>query len=65
MAKEIELPPETLSKIREAETSINLLESFIAKASSAGIDVNEARQKLQNNKSRLSQIRRAFYPLEP
>jgi hypothetical protein len=65
MAKEIELPAGTLEDIREAESRIKLLQSFIDKARSAGIGVDTFNTQLGEQKQKLSRIRTAFYPTQP
>ena len=61
---EVELPADTLPKLKTANEQIKVLETFINKAKIAKIDVSDAETRLKTLKSQLNDVRTGFFPNE-
>jgi len=61
---EIELPADTLPKLKDASKKIGEVTTFINKAKAAGLDVSVQEKQLKGLKDQMRKVRDGFFPGE-
>jgi len=64
MTEELQLPPDTLDKLREGSEGLKKLDTFLEKARIAGLDTSQYLKQTADLKTRLRKTRDAFFPGE-
>ena len=62
MANDIELPPDTLDKLKDANRKLGAVDVFINKAKIAGLDMSSQEKQVKENRDRIRKLRDGFYP---
>ena len=62
--QELQLPPDTLDKLKTAREKLDKLQSLVNRAKSAGFPTTDNEKKISEMKAQILKIRQGFFPNE-
>lgn len=65
MEEELELPKDTIIKLRQGAAALKKAEKFLEKAKRGGFDTSQREAELKTRREQFKKVRDAFFPGEP